>query len=137
MVSVKALLISLSAMIFLGLSFELVFLFIDIGFGSLIKSYPFMAVIRQPFYYLLVVVSLFFIMFTGGYLVSIYAKKNVMAHSVVVASALSGIALYATGSGYELTLLSVLFVIVSIAFTLYGNAAYNKNNHIETIAPSL
>ena len=54
MINIKALLISVSAMIFLGLMFELVFLFIDIGYNILMKSYPVTKSVRQPFYYLLI-----------------------------------------------------------------------------------
>ena len=131
MINIKALLISVTAMIFLGLTFELIFLFIDIGYNILMKSYPMTKVIRQPFYYLLVLTGLFFVMFTGGYLTSIYTKKYVTAHSVVAATTVCGIALYATSSGYDFTLLSVLFVIVSVAFALYGNIIYKKNDNEE------
>ena len=128
MVSIKALLVSITAMIFLGLTFELIFLFVDIGYGSLMKSYPVMESIRQPFNYLFVLLGLFFIMFTGGYLTSIYAPKNTTAHSIVATLVICGIALYATSSGYDFTFLSVVFVMVSIAFTLYGNRVYNRQN---------
>jgi len=132
MISIKALLISISAMIFLGLTFELIFLFVDIGYNSLMKSYPFTKSFRQPFYYLFIFFGLFFIMFTGGYLTAIYAKKHVLAHSVFSASVICGIALYATSSGYDFTLLSVLFVAIGIAFTVYGNIVYRKNNEEES-----
>lgn len=128
MISIKALLISITAMIVLGLTFELIFLFVDIGYGSLMKSYPVIESIRQPFNYLFVLLGLFFIMFTGGYLTSIYAKKNAIAHSIVASLVICGVALYATSSGYEFTFLSIVFVIVSLAFTLYGNKVYNEQN---------
>ncbi len=133
MINIKALLISVSSMIFLGLTFELVFLFIDIGYNILMKSYPMTKVVRQPFYYLLIFSGLFFVMFTGGYLISVYAKKYVIAHSVVAAVIVCGIALYATSSAYNFTLLSALFVVIGIAFTLYGNIAYKKNNKEEHV----
>jgi len=131
MISIKALLISITAMIVLGLTFELIFLFVDIGYGSLMKSYPMIESIRQPFNYLFVLLGLFFIMFTGGYLTSIYARKNAIAHSIVASLVICGIALYATSSGYEFTFLSVVFVLVSLIFTLYGNKVYNKQNIAE------
>lgn len=128
MISIKALLISITAMIVLGLTFELIFLFVDIGYGNLMKSYPVIESIRQPFNYLFVLLGLFLIMFTGGYLTSIYAQKNAIAHSIVASLFICGVALYATSSGYEFTFLSVVFVIVSLAFTLYGNKVYNEQN---------
>ncbi|MCW8935672.1 MAG: hypothetical protein OQK98_13180 [Gammaproteobacteria bacterium] len=129
MISIKALLISIVTMIFLGLIFELIFLFVDIGYNSLIKSYPFTESFRQAFNYLFVLFGLFFIMSTGGYLTALYAKKYVVAHSVFSASVICGIALYATSSGYDFTLMSVLFVIIGIAFSLYGSRAYRKINN--------
>ena len=129
MINIKALLISICTMIFLGLVFELIFLFIDIGYNSLIKNYPLTESIRQPFYYLLIFSGLFFIMFTGGYLTSIYANKFVMVHTIVSGSVVCGLALYATSSGYEFTLLSGLFVIIGISFALYGNVVYKNNHH--------
>ncbi|RDH85661.1 MAG: hypothetical protein DIZ80_01650 [endosymbiont of Galathealinum brachiosum] len=128
MISIKALLISVTAMIFLGLTFELIFLFIDIGYNILMKSYPVTKSVRQPLYYLLIFSGLFIVMFTGGFLTSMYAKRYVIAHSVVAATIVCGIALYATSSGYDFTLLSVLFIIIGIAFTLYGNVVYKRNN---------
>lgn len=131
MINIKALLISISAMIFLGLTFELIFLFVDIGYNSLMKSYPSTESIRQPFYYLLIFTGLFFIMFTGGYLTSIYANKFVTAHTIVSGTVVCGLALYATSSGYDFTLLSGLFVVIGISFALYGNVVYKKNNRDE------
>ena len=128
MISFKALLIGVASMIFLGLIFELVFLFIDVGYNSLMKSYPDIIIFRQGFYYLIVAAGLFGVMFTGGFLTSIYAKKYSRLHSIVVAAITCGIALYATTSSYELTLLSVLFIVVSIGFALLGNIAWQKNN---------
>lgn len=128
MVSIKAILVGLSAVIFLGLTLELVFLFIDIGYSILMKNYPATEPFRQPFYYLFVFVGLFFIMFTGGYLTSIYAEKNTLAHVVFVALLSCGIALYSTSSSYDFTLLSVLFIVISVVFSWYGNVVCRKNS---------
>ncbi len=127
LIDIKALLIGITSVIFLGLLFELVFLFVDIGYNMLMTNYPYIKIFRQGFYYLFVFAGLFFIMFTGGYLTAIYAKSNSIVHSVFVALITCAIALYATSSASELTLLSLLFVFLSIAFSLYGNVVYEKN----------
>lgn len=132
MINFKALLIGVAAIIFLGLTFELVFLFIDVSYNYLMKSYPGAVSFRQMFYYLVIFVGLFFVMFTGGYLTSLYAAKNVYLHSIIVGLISSGIALYATGSGYDFTLLSVLFVVVGIGFTLVGSLIWQRNNSQQT-----
>ncbi len=113
-------------MLFLGLLFELLFLFVDIGYNLLMQSYPATQFVRQGFYYVFISVGLFFVMFSGGYLTSVYAKTHSAVYSVVAAVITSGIALYATSGSYDLTLMSSLFVMISIAFTLYGNHVCNK-----------
>jgi len=120
-------------MLFLGLLFELLFLFVDIGYNLLMKNYPVInypviSFLRQGFYIVFVSMGLFFVMFSGGYLTSVYAEHHSTAHSVVAAMSTCGIALYATSDGYDLTLMSALFVITSIVFAVYGNRVFIKNS---------
>jgi len=121
-------------MLFLGLLFELLFLFIDIGYNILMQSYPAIKSIRQGFYYVFIFAGIFFIMFSGGYLTSVYAKRHRAAHAATAAIIACAIALYATNDGYNLTIMSAMFVIVSIAFSLYGNRVFIKTITKDTLA---
>lgn len=126
--TIKALIIGVSAMIFLGLTFELIFLFIDLSYTSLMKSYPLFVPYRQVFYYFVVAVGLFFVMFTGGFITSMIADKNKRLHTIMASIIVCSIALYSTSSTSELTLLSLVFIVLSIGFSLYGCRVRKKQN---------
>ncbi len=128
MTSIKALFIGVASMLFLGLMFELIFLFVDIGYNLLMQTFPAIKSVKQGFNYVFIAAGLFFVMFSGGYLTSVYAKTHTAIHSMVAALITSGIALYSTSGGYEFTLMSVLFVVLSIAFSLYGNRMFRNSN---------
>ena len=130
--SIKAILIGVAASIFLGLTLELVFLFLDVSYNYLMKSYPSIVPFKQIFYYIIIIPGFFFVMFTGGYLTSVYANKHTLAHSLAVGLLVCGIALYATGGAYELTWFGLIFVVVGVAFTLVGNFMWKKNSLKET-----
>lgn len=126
--SIKALLIGFFATIFLGLTFELIFLFLDVSYNYFMKSYPAIVPFKQAFYFLIIVPGFFIVMFTGGYLTSIYASKYALAHSIAVALMVCGVALYATNSGYQMTWFGLAFILLGVTFTLVGNKAWQKNS---------
>jgi len=125
--SIKALLIGFFATLFMGLTFELVFLFLDVSYNYLMKIYPVIVPFKQAFYFLIIIPGFFIVMFTGGYLTSIYTPKHALAHSVAVALMVCGVALYSTNSGYEMTWFGLAFIVLGVVFTLIGYKTWKKN----------
>ena len=132
MINWKALLAGFFTVIFLGLTFQLIFIMLDVGYNLLMNSYPAIKDYKQVFYYIIGLPGFFLVMATGGYLTAYYARKNIITHASIVGASTCGLALYSSINEDQLTLVGIIFFIVGIAFTIIGSLYWQKNNSKST-----
>ncbi len=126
--SLKALLAGFFSIILLGLTFQLIFIILDVGYNLLMNSYPVIKDYKQIFYYIISLPGFFLVMVTGGYLTSYYARKNIIVHAILVGASTCGLALYSSINEDQLTLTGIIFFITGVIFTVIGSLYWQKNN---------
>ena len=130
--SLKAILAGFFSIIFLGLTFQLIFIMLDVGYNLLMNHYPEIKNYKQIFYYVIGLPGFFLVMATGGYLTSYYARKNIIAHTILVAASTCGLALYSSINEDQLTLTGIIFFVAGIFFATIGCLYWQKNNSSNT-----
>jgi len=126
--SIKALTAGIFCIIILGLTFQLIFIILDVGYNLLMSSYPVIKDYKQLFYYVIGIPGFFLVMATGGYLTSYYARKYIIAHTIIIGALTCGLALFTSINEDRLTLVGISFFIVGIIFTITGGLYWKKNN---------
>jgi len=132
MKSLKALLAGFFSIIFLGLTFQLIFIMLDVGYNLIMHNYPVIKEYKQLFYYIIGLPGFFLVMTTGGYLTSYYAQKKTITHSIIVGASTCGLALYSSINEDQLTLTGIIFFTIGIAFTIIGSLYWQKNNPVDS-----
>ena len=78
--SIKAILAGSLFIIVVGLLVELAYVFLAVGYNSLVKSYPFLNEISGYLRYLIGIPIIFFVMFIGGVITADIARQKVLLH---------------------------------------------------------
>lgn len=127
-ISWKALLIGSIAIIVLGLTVQLVFIFLATGQVVLSRHYPDFATLARVLLYIVGFLGFAAAMLSGGYLTAMYAQRRLITHGVIVGGIAAGLSFWQSLSVGGATVISVLFFLFSILFTV-GGALYWGRRH--------
>ena len=127
--SIKALLFGFFYILVLGLSIQLVFLFLAIGYNDLLKDSPLAASIVRIAFYGLGTVVYFFLMASAGYITASIAKVHVVSHGLVVSIAAIGLSLFSSLKSDEFTWVSLVFFALGVTFTLTGVYRWQRSDN--------
>ena len=126
--SIKAIISGSSFIIIAILVMQLAYLFIIVGLNNLSHDYPFLNNISGTFGYLFTLISLFVIMFMGGYLTALIADNKKLLHALIVALiVVVGMMLMALENA-NLTLNGILINGLMLIITLFGAFLQKKKS---------
>ena len=126
--SIKAIISGTSFIIIAILVMQLAYLFIIVGLNKLSNNYPFLNNISDTFGYLFTLISLFVIMFMGGYLTALIADNRKLIHALIVALiVIAGMMLMALENA-NLTLNGILINGLMLIITLLGAFLQKKKS---------
>lgn len=128
MLSIKSLLAGFFYIVILGLIVQLVFMFVAMGYTELVRAYPWISTFGGYLGYAVGIAVYFILMASGGLLTAALAKSNILAHCLIVGASTTTLSVLSSQNNDELTYLSLVFVILGIAFTVAGGE-YWKNNY--------
>jgi len=124
--SIKAILGGFFAIIFLGLLAQLIFLFVGVGYFSLVKIYPSLSFLPEITTVLVFAVTAM-VAFLGGILTANLAPKAVVINCLVVGSMVGTLTLIPSlTNNYEITVNGVLFLVVFPLATVAGGLYWKK-----------
>lgn len=127
-ISIKALVIGLISIVFMGLSLQLIFLLLATGYTNLLKEYPDLASIGTVISYTAGTVGYFFIMSLGGYITAHLAEKKVDLHCLLVSGTVIGFSLISSVRSDNFTYMSVIFAASGLLFTVIGGRIWSKHS---------
>ncbi len=132
--SIKAIFGGFFAIIFMGLLAQLIFLFVGMGYFSLVKKFPALSFLTETTTVLLFAITAV-IAFLGGILTANSARKAVVIHCLVVASMAGTLTLVPTlVNGYEITVNGVLLLMVFLLATVAGGLYWKKQQQLDSDA---
>jgi len=130
--SIKAILGGFSAILFMGLLAQLIYLLGAVAYISLVKDYPslsFLSEITRPLLFTISAV----IAFIGGMLTAHLARKAVLVHCLAVGAITGALTLIPSlTSGYELTVNGIIFLLIFLLASLAGGLYWKKKHQIKT-----
>lgn len=130
--SIKAIFGGFFAIVFMGLLAQLIFLFIGVGYFSLVKVYPSLSILTQATTILLFAVTAV-IAFIGGILTAKLAQNAVLIHCFVVGSMTGALTLVPSLiDGYAITLNGVIFLMVFVIATIAGGLYWKKKQQLDS-----
>jgi hypothetical protein len=125
--SIKAIFGGFFAIIFMGLLAQLLFLFVGMGYFSLVKKFPSLSFLAETTTFLLFIITAV-IAFLGGILTSNLARKAVVIHCLVVGSMAGTLTLVPTLiNGYEITVNGIILLMVFLLATVAGGLYWKKH----------
>lgn len=125
--SPKSLLAGFFYIVVLGLVIQLVFMFVAMGYTELIKAYPWISAFGGYIGYAIGIAVYFLLMASGGLITAALAKNNILLHCLIVGSSTTALSVLSSQNNDELTYLSLVFVLLGIAFTVAGGEYWKKN----------
>jgi len=128
MKSLKAIISGFITIMVLGLCNQLLVIMAAVWFTHLGKTYPLIATYEQALLNTLLLIGLFFVMTTGGYVTAAIAPRHIYFHSMMTALISSGLSLYLSLRQDILTPIALLYVLLGIAFCLIGSWYWNRKN---------
>jgi hypothetical protein len=128
MQSLKSLLAGFFYIIILGLVIQLIFMFLAMGYTELTKVYPWVSGFGGYIGYTVGLIVYFLLMTSGGIITATLAKKNVLVHCFIVGVSTTTLSVFSSQNNDDLNYLSLVFVVLGIAFTIAGGV-YWKNNY--------
>lgn len=130
--SLKAFLAGFFYIVILGLVIQLVYMFIAMGYTELTRAYPWISSFGGYIGYAVGICVYFALMASGGVLTAAIAKKHIMPHCLVVGASTTLLSVLSSQNNDELTVLSIVFVITGIAFTITGGEYWKRNYQTAT-----
>jgi hypothetical protein len=118
--SVKAIGIGCLFIIVVGLSVQLAYLFLAVGYVELAKSWPFLNQISSYFRYIVGIPAFLLIMFAGGFIAADLAKQKVLLHSFLVGVVMTVIMITPLLENMELTISGAVVTVLSLISTVAG-----------------
>ncbi|MEA1889519.1 MAG: hypothetical protein U9N50_07050 [Pseudomonadota bacterium] len=130
--SIKAIFGGFFAIIFMGLLAQLIFLFVGMGFFSLVKKFPSLSFLAETTTVLLFAITAL-IAFLGGILTANLSRKAVTIHCLVVGSMAGTLTLVPTlVNGYEITVNGALLLVVFLLATVAGGLYWKKQQQLDS-----
>jgi hypothetical protein len=124
--NIKAILGGFFAIIFMGLLAQLIFLFIGMGYFSLVKKFPSLSFLAETTTFLLFAITAV-VAFFGGMLTANLDRKAVAINCLVVGSMAGTLTLVPTLiNDYEITVNGVLLLMVFLLATVAGGLYWKK-----------
>lgn len=124
--SVKAIGIGCLFVIIVGLSVQLAYLFLAVGYVELAKSWPFLNQISSYFRYIVGIPVFLLIMFAGGFIAADFAKQKVLLHSFMVGVIMTIIMIIPLLENMELTISGIVVTVLSLISTVAGGMYQQK-----------
>lgn len=132
MQSLKSLLAGFFYIVILGLVIQLIFMFLAMGYTELTKAHPWVSTFGGYVGYAVGIVVYFLLMASGGIITASLAKTNILAHCLIVGASTTLLSVLSSQNNDELNTLSLVFVIMGIAFTIAGGEYWKKNYQAAT-----
>lgn len=130
--SIKAIIGGFFAIIFMGLLAQLIFLFVGVGYFSLVKIYPSLSFLAEMTTVLVFAVTTI-VAFLGGILTANLAPKAVVINCLVVGSMVGALTLIPSlTSGYDITVNGILFLVIFPLATVAGGLYWKKRQQTDS-----
>ena len=130
--NIKAIFGGFFAIIFMGLLAQLIFLFIGMGYFSLVKKFPSLSFLAETTTFLLFAITAV-VAFLGGMLTANLSRKAVAINCFVVGSMVGTLTLVPTLiNDYEITVNGVLLLMVFLLATVAGGLYWKKHKQLDT-----
>lgn len=126
--SIKAVVAGVLFILVVGLTVQLAYIFLAVGYNTLAKSYPFLNGISIYFRYLLGIPVFFLVMFIGGLLTADIARKKVLLHCLLVAILVVGAMQAAMVDYMALTVSGYMIYGLAIVATLAGGWYWQRKH---------
>ena len=126
MINWKAILFGWIATVLAGLINNLIFVLFAAYIANS-KSTPFMAEYGDTLAYGLGIFGLFIAMAFGGFVTAFCARERVVVHGAIVGLLASGTSLALSAHTGVLTLMSILFLMLGVVFTVIGCLIWTKS----------
>jgi hypothetical protein len=127
--SIKSIFGGLFAIILMGLLAQLIFLFLSVGYFSLVKMFPSLSFLSELTTILLFAITAM-IAFPGGIITAKLARKAVPLHCLTVGSMAGALTLIPSLiDGYVITVNGIIFLTVFLVATVAGGL-YWKNRQL-------
>ena len=120
MIKWKAVSVGIVVVVVLGLLLQLAFTSIVVGQIELSRNYPEYSSTIKAIPYLVGFGGFFLVMAIGGYVTASIALTRVVLNALVVGAVTAGISLWLSVSGGEVKLMSLIFLILGVAFCISG-----------------
>ena len=118
--SLKAIISGVVFVIVAILLMQLAYLFIAVGYNNLSKTMPALKEISWIFRYLVAIPVVLAIMFSGGYLTALIAKRKVILHALIVAIITIGGTMWMALENAEITTAGIIINLLMISATAVG-----------------
>ena len=125
--SLKSLAAGFFYIVILGLTLQLVYMFIAIGYADLSAAYPWIKSIGAYLGYATGIAVFFLLMASGGYITASIAKSRIVIHCCIVGASTTLLSLLSSQNNDELTYLGMLFVVAGIVFTVIGGQYWRRS----------
>ncbi len=130
--SIKAIFGGFFAIIFMGLLAQLIFLFVGMGYFSLVKKFPSLSFLTETTTVLLFAITAL-IAFLGGILTANLSRKAVAINCLVVGTMAGTLTLVPSLiNGYAITINGLLFLIVFLLATVAGGLYWKKQQQLDS-----
>lgn len=126
--SVKAILAGCVFIIVTLVIIQLAIVFLNVGYNSLAKYFPFLNEISHYFRYLVAYPVFFLVMFMGGYLTASLAQRLLVLHCLAVGVITLGVSMMAAADYMTVTLAGMLVVLLALLSTLAGGFYWQKKH---------
>ena len=128
--SIKSIIGGFLAIIVMGLIAQLIFLFVGVGYFSLVKTFPSLSFISEFTTILLFAVTTV-VAFIGGLFTAKLARQAVALHCLIVGSMAGALTLVPSLiNGYEITINGIVFLIIFIVATIAGGLYWKKQQRL-------
>jgi len=124
--SLKAIFTGVLFIIITIMIMQLVYIIAAVGYNSLAKDYPYLKEITGVFRYLIAIPIIVLIMFAGGYLTAIIAKKKEVLHSLIVGVITIGAMMWSALANAELTSTGYIINALMLTATIAGGWYWKK-----------
>ncbi len=114
-----------------GLTLELIFIVIAVGFVQLVKLWPFLSELGIYFRYILGIPIFILLMFLGGYITAAIARQQVLLNCFIVASLTIGITFTSALSYSVLTVSGTVVIILALLATVAGGRYWQRKSASE------
>ncbi len=125
--SLKAILAGFFTIVSLGITLQVMLIFVAVGYLELVKDYPMLSFLGDFSREFLILLSAM-VLAIGGYVTAYIARRRVFRHAAIAGAMATGLSIMAAyiSKGFNAT--GLLFVMLGILFALFGAYLWHRNH---------